>query len=203
MAFVPMRTVGSGTAGRRRGVSPIIATILLVAVVVVLAAVLYVVVLRLSDSAESSRPLGSALYLGPATAEAGTASTNAFCQTNHFCYSVPVTATQSGVTLGGLEFRILTRNGTVHTVAQNYAKLSLLGVQGSALAYTQLSKNSPFVVTDWGHLASGTSPNSMVSSGMQLWIQFGNTKTSPVGQGYTMQVIGTGAFDGTLTVDLP
>ncbi|HTT26499.1 MAG TPA: archaellin/type IV pilin N-terminal domain-containing protein [Thermoplasmata archaeon] len=203
MTFVSMRPVEPRRGARRRGVSPIIASILLVAIVVVLAAVLYLVVIRLSESTDSSRPLGSALYLGPARAESGTVPTNPFCQTNHYCYSVAVTATQSGITMGDLEFRILTSGGTIHTVAQNFAKLSIVGVQGSQLAYTQISKNSPFVVTAWGHLSSGTSPNSMVSSGMQLWIQFGNTKMSPFGHGYTMQVIGRGAYDGTLTVVLP
>ena len=70
---------------RKRGVSPIIATILLVAITVVLAAVLYVLISGLTGGGVGSKPIGTAFNAGnalltsPTTAAAFTATAGVPC----------------------------------------------------------------------------------------------------------------------------
>ncbi|MCI4327289.1 MAG: hypothetical protein L3K16_06620 [Thermoplasmata archaeon] len=186
-----------------RGVTPILATILLVAIVVVLAAVLYVVTTRLTDSGGPHPPLGTSLYVGPARAVQGTSSTNAFCQTSHPCYNVPVASATSGVTLGGLGFKVVSSTGTLWEVTKNYARLSIVGVDGAVLAYSQLSKNSAFAVGSWQHFGAGASATTMVESSMDIVVQFGNPAANPGGTGLTLVVYGTAAYSGSISAALP
>ena len=59
---------------RKRGVSPIIATILLVAITVVLAAVLYVLISGLTGGGVGSKPIGTAITVGPNPSPAATSA---------------------------------------------------------------------------------------------------------------------------------
>src|SRR4029077_16667981 len=80
----------------RRGVSPIIATILLVAITVVLAAVLYILISGLTKG-PGNTPLGTALAMGsPQAGTNGTANT----------YTIAITPS-SGLTPASLSFQVL------------------------------------------------------------------------------------------------
>jgi len=185
----------------RRGVSPIIATILLVAIVVVLASVVYLVVAQFASSGVGATPLGTALAAGPATGSVGTPASNAFCQKSHFCYSIPIQSV-ARVTLGDLVLHVTLPSGADRIVTTNYARISVVNDRNVALAYTQVGKNSPFVVTSWEHLASGTTTGTLLNSTLTIWVQFGNTVTAPFGQGLSFEMVGTGPFSGVVVVPL-
>ncbi|HTZ62025.1 MAG TPA: archaellin/type IV pilin N-terminal domain-containing protein [Thermoplasmata archaeon] len=187
---------------RARGVSPIIATILLVAITVVLAAVLYVLVSGLSHGT-TSVPLGSELVAGPATPAVGTAATNAFCESGHYCYSVAVDEAGHGIPIDNLAFRVLESTGAVHVVSKNYAMISIVNEKNAVLAYSQVKKNTGFTVSDWEKYESGASGTTSLTSLEVIWIQFGNTASSPFGTGMTLEILGTGSYSGSVNVALP
>jgi flagellin-like protein len=187
---------------RRSAVSPIIATILLVAITVVLAAVLYVMIIGYGHTT-ASKPLGTAFFAGPASPIVGTAQTNAFCQTKHYCYSIPIQEAGEGVTLGDLTFVVHTDTGSVHIVAQNFAQLSIVNEKNVVQASSKIAKNAAFAVTAWQSFSVGTTAGTALSSLQTIWVQFGNTKASPFGQQEALEVIGTGSFSGSVVISLP
>jgi len=191
-----------GLQERRKAVSPIIATILLVAVTVVLAAVLYVMIIGFAHTS-ATKPLGTEFFAGPATATVGTSQTNAFCENNHYCYSIPIEESGQGVTFGDLNFVVHTATGSVHIVTQNYAQISVVSDRNVVQAYSKIDKNGAFDVTAWQSFSPGTSGTTPLTSLQTIWVQFGNTKISPFDQGRTLEVIGTGSFAGSVVIDLP
>jgi flagellin-like protein len=194
--------VRAGFGARRKAVSPIIATILLVAITVVLAAVLYVMISGLSHNTAAT-PLGTAFFAGPASETVGSAQTNTYCQNHHFCYSIPIDEAGQGVTFGDLNFVVHTSTGSDHVVTQNFAQLSVVSDKNAVQAFSKIAKNSAFAVTAWQAFSPGTSSGTPLSDLQTIWIQFGNTHVSPFGQGETLEVIGTGTFSGSVVVDLP
>src|SRR5579863_4961439 len=88
---------------RKRGVSPIIATILLVAITVVLAAVLYILISGLTKG-PGTTPLGTAFAFGPGNNITGPAATG--CTATHACYSLEVGSAGSGLQTNGLTFTL-------------------------------------------------------------------------------------------------
>jgi flagellin-like protein len=193
---------GTDRRARRRGISPIIAMILLVAIVVVLAAVLYVVVAGFGHTG-ATVPIGTALAAGPAVQTEGTKATNNYCQTSHYCYEVPITEAGSGLTLGDLNFKVVSATGAVHLVSGGTARLAIVDTTSAVLAYTQVKSNQPYVVTSWTKLESGTTSSTPITSLLSIWVQFGNTKTSPFGQGEVLEILGVHAYSGAVTVSLP
>ncbi|HKV89589.1 MAG TPA: archaellin/type IV pilin N-terminal domain-containing protein [Thermoplasmata archaeon] len=85
---------------KTRGVSPIIATILLVAITVVLAAVLYILISGLTK-APGGTPLGTALAVGSATASAGST-----------VYTMSINPS-SGLTPASLNFELVSSSGAI------------------------------------------------------------------------------------------
>ncbi|HTT72829.1 MAG TPA: archaellin/type IV pilin N-terminal domain-containing protein [Thermoplasmata archaeon] len=196
-----------GTGGRRRrrrGVSPILATILLVAITVVLAAVLYVVVSGLSHGVNTV-PLGTKLYAGPSSAVMlGTKATNTgkYCQTSHYCYSIPIQE-GGGLTISDIGLTVMDGTGTVHTVSANYAYLSLVDASGSLVAQSQLKDKAAFSVTSWTTLSKGVTSSTPLTSDLSIWVQFGNKNVSPAGMGDSLVISGLGAYSGTISIPLP
>jgi flagellin-like protein len=187
----------------RRAVSPIIGIILLVAITVVLAAVLYELVAQEAHGS-ASVPLGSEFAAGPVhSGTVGSAATNAFCATKHYCYAIPIVEAGGGLTLGDLTFRVAEATGSTHIVSKNYAQISIVTQQNKVVAFTKVAKNAAFAVSDWKTFAAGTSANSPLSDQQTIWLQFGNTAQSPFGQGDQVQIFGTGSFSGSVTVALP
>ncbi len=187
----------------RGGVSPIIATILLVAITVVLAAVLYVLVAGLTHSGTASVPLGTELYAGPAGQFVGTSASTSYCEKSHYCYSVPIDQAGGGLTLGNLNFRVLESTGSIHTVTANYAMIAIVDQKGALVASTEVANKAAFVVTSWQTYASGKSASTPVTDLDVIWVQFGSTTSSPFDDGKTLQVLGTHGYSGAVTVSLP
>src|SRR5271154_7597489 len=89
----------------KRGVSPIIATILLVAITVVLAAVLYILISGLTKG-PGTTPLGTSLALGaPNEAQKGAGAT-----TNNW-YNFTVQSAGGGIILNNIQFQVVTATG--------------------------------------------------------------------------------------------
>ena len=189
--------------GRRRGVSPIIATILLVAIAIVLAAVLYVLVAD-EAKAPSSVPLGTELVAGPSHAViVGTSSTSSYCAAKHYCYGVPIDEAGGGLTLASFHLVVATATGAPHIVTMNSAQISITTLAGGVLASSSVKKDVALEVTTWTTFAKGVSGATPLTDSNEIWIQFGDTKTSPYGQGYSLEIIGTGSYSGTVVVTLP
>jgi hypothetical protein len=173
-----------------------------VAIAVVLAAVMWILVVEATGPARAPVPLGTALAVGPSTGVVGSSSINSFCQTGHYCYSIPIQVAQ-GVTVGDVDLRVVLATGADRVVSQNYAKISVVSDRNAVLAYTLLSKNSVLGVQGWPHYLSGASASTELNPTVSLWVQFGSTKSTPFGQGLTLEIVGVGPFSGDVTVPLP
>jgi flagellin-like protein len=199
---------GSGRNGphrlrRPRGVSPIIATILVVAIVVVLAAVLYVVVASLTHP-RAGVPLGSQLALGPAAAMTGSSSTPAWCATGHGCYAVSVADASSSLGLGEVAFAVeQSANGPVHTVTAGTGQYDIVNAAGVVVAYSaSIAAGQPLTVTSWTY-ETGYSPSTAWSSQLTLCIEFGTGIPNPSGHGFVLTADGLDGVQGTVAYSLP
>jgi flagellin-like protein len=163
---------------RKRGVSPIIATILLVAITVVLAAVLYILISGLTKG-PGNTPLGTALALG-SPGEASNAATN------HW-YNFSVQSAGGGLTLGGLNFQVQTATGSIVTLPGG-ATLNVYGLTGNSVGVYTLATGS------W---ASGGS--TTVTSQMLIVLYTAGTSIS----GDKVVVSGSGSFAGSISVNVP
>jgi len=174
----------------RRGVSPIIATILLVAITVVLAAVLYILISGLTKG-PGSTPLGTALAMGSPTA-----GTNGTVNT----YTIAITPS-SGLTPASLNFQVLTSTGAISLVAGS--TITIIGPQGCIVATYTFSTNAwaNGPVTAANHCTPVGVTTTVLTSGMQFFLQTGATNLQ--GQGDTLSAVGTGSFSGTVPVALP
>ncbi len=136
-----------GKNGRRwrkngkRGVSPIIATILLVAITVVLAAVLYILISGLTKG-PGSTPLGTAFAWGsPSNITASSGSLPAGCGAlSHGCYSIEI-ASASGITTSDLNFALRTSAGAAASFVTG-TTISLIGLSGTSVATYTFGTNT-------------------------------------------------------------
>jgi len=160
----------------KRGVSPIIATILLVAITVVLAAVLYILISGLTKG-PGNTPLGTALAVAPpAEASAGT---------QHW-YNFSISSAGGGLTLSNLAFQVQTATGGIVTIA-GATTINVIGISGSTVATYTIASSS------W--TAGGATP---ASNTQQIVVQ---TTTNLSGD--TMIILGTGSFSGSISVNIP
>lgn len=172
--------------GKKRGVSPIIATILLVAITVVLAAVLYVLISGLTGHGNAT-PLGTAFGTGTATQQNGTGT--GWCQAGHQCWEIGISAA-SGPTVSELSFSVKTSGGA--------------GVSSARVTVVNLAQNGWAVynmtTSAWTYGGTGISGSTPVSPTMELWVDSGATYkgTSVYGQGWTLTVYGSGSFTGSV-----
>jgi len=161
----------------KRGVSPIIATILLVAITVVLAAVLYILISGLTKG-PGNTPLGTALALGPPS--------EATAGTGHW-YNFSVQSAGGGILLNNLIFQVKTVSGNIVTPA-GLTTVNVLGLSGSVVAtYT-------YATAVWA--TNGASPVSN-----QQTLIFGSTTSNLSGD--TLVVLGTGSYSGSISVAIP
>ena len=155
----------------KRGVSPIIATILLVAITVVIAAVLYVLVsgyLKGTGSAPNSFQLQTPNY-GKCTAVGTPVGCTAVG--DYIITFGTVTAT-SGLTINSVGLKVVDVNGGV----VSYTQATLIGPTGSVVAtYTA---------------AGGWSTNAAIGSGDSLALDTGTSNLQ--GTGDTVQAYGLG-----------
>ena len=169
---------------RKRGVSPIIATILLVAITVVLAAVLYVLISGLTTGGANTVPIGTTFAFGTALQNA-----NSNCATGDqaagSCYVVGIQSAGSSATTSNIMFAVLS-SGT----GQTFSKVVIVDTSNTPLAtYTQSTGK-------W--TSTGTLPITLASTD-SLVLDFGTGSAS----GFSLEAIGVGALSGTTSVPLP
>ena len=170
---------------KKRGVSPIIATILLVAITVVLAAVLYILISGLTKG-PGNTPLGTSLAVQtPIETQPSAASL-------HY-YNFSIQSAGGGLILNNLVFQIQNPGGSiVTTVAAGWA-LNVLGITGATIGTYAITAASP----SW--TLGGT---TAVSSQMTIAL------TSPTGaannlSGDHLVIVGAGTFSGSISVNIP
>jgi archaeal type IV pilus assembly protein PilA len=175
----------------RRGVSPIIATILLVAITVVLAAVLYILISGLTKG-PGNTPLGTALAMStPNPGTNGTAN----------IYTIGITPS-SGLTAASLNFQVLSSTGAIQVLPAG-STVTILGPQACLVAIytfaTQSWGNGP--VTAANHCTPVGTTSTVLTSGMQVILS--TAATNLQGTGATLSAVGVSSFSGTVTVSLP
>jgi flagellin-like protein len=194
---------------RKRGVSPIIATILLVAITVVLAAVLYVLISGLTSGGVGSKPIGGAFSAGSpivAKATAGTYATTG-CLSGDYCYTLTVETT--GATFSNVLFEVKTANGAVYQAASaggfTVLSISLAIAAQSAVTVSpfSLAMSSTFGTYGASPICNGVAcgPSTPWSSIYTIEIDMGTA--NPTGQGYSFVAVGTGGYSGTTSLALP
>ena len=166
----------------KRGVSPIIATILLVAITVVLAAVLYILISGLTKG-PGNTPLGTSLALNTP----GEASKGAGATTNNW-YNFSVQAAGGGLILNNLQFQVQTPSGQIVTAGASWT-LNVLGLTGTTVGTYSFASSS------W--TVGGTT--QVTSQQLVSLNAVGATGLS----GDSLIVIGTGSFQGSIAVAIP
>ncbi|MCI4351339.1 MAG: type IV pilin [Thermoplasmata archaeon] len=163
--------------GRKRAVSPIIATILLVAITVVLAAVLYILISGLTKG-PGNTPIGTALAVGTPVG-----ATNKWA---HW-YNASVASAGGGITMGATNWQFVTATGSIVSPAANWT-LNVLSITATVVGTYNL-------VTGIWTLGS-TTP---LTSQMQISIYSANTILS----GDHAIVSGSGSYSGSISVNIP
>ena len=163
---------------RKRGVSPIIATILLVAITVVLAAVLYVLISGLTTG-PGNAPLGSHFGWGSPTNQTGIAG----CAASTYCYQIDI-ASASSVTMTQITFGVHSATGTSIAFPSG-TKIYLNSTQGVELASYSVSTNA------WTAVGSF---NGALSGGMSIRIM--GAASGMLGD--SLVAIGSGSYSGTV-----
>jgi flagellin-like protein len=130
---------------RKRGVSPIIATILLVAITVVLAAVLYVLISGLTHGTGSA-PLGTNFSWGTPINATGT-TPNGCATTTYYCYTIEIAGSGGGVSTSNFQLGLRTSLGSTvgwpTSVTGTGGLISLYGVSTTtALATYSVASSS-------------------------------------------------------------
>ncbi|HYA56969.1 MAG TPA: archaellin/type IV pilin N-terminal domain-containing protein [Thermoplasmata archaeon] len=191
---------------RKRGVSPIIATILLVAITVVLAAVLYVLISGLTHG-PGSTPIGSAFSMGAAVSSTcsvgagGTVATKG-CTQGDFIYTLTVET--STVSLGSVLFEVKTAAGGVVSTGANAGGFAVEPLAGGTPAcYSAIAATTALVMsavcTTTGTYTSATPLTNVFN----VIVDMGTT-TATTGLGYSLIAIGTGSYSGnTAPASLP
>ncbi|HEV2166902.1 MAG TPA: archaellin/type IV pilin N-terminal domain-containing protein [Thermoplasmata archaeon] len=175
--------------------SPIIATILLVAITVVLAAVLYVLISGLTRG-PGNTPIGSAFAAGSAVDGA-----TGITPTAWFNYTISIQSASSGVTANSLKFQLVNSGGTI----QAFSDVTLVDVSNCAVgSYTATGGWAPGAYATIPHPAAcvGGTPGltSQISSGDELIL---TTSTSIATLGYSLNIIGTGSYSGSVASAIP
>jgi archaeal type IV pilus assembly protein PilA len=205
---------------RKRAVSPIIATILLVAITVVLAAVLYVLISGLTHG-PGSTPIGSAFSAGnpvssnsygssaaastcPASAALTAASTTA-SEIKSGDYTYTLTVESSTITFASALFEVKSATGSVLT-ATGGAGFYIMTVGGITAACTSVGSGGALAMTATfasyngiatvcnGGTTSCTTSTSLTSI-YTIVIDMGTA--NPTGTGLSFVAVGTGSYSGT------
>ena len=158
----------------KRGVSPIIATILLVAITVVLAAVLYILISGLTKG-PGNTPLGTALAMAPANEQS---------KGTNFWYNFSVSSASGGLTWSNLVFQFQTSTGGIITLAS--PTITVIGLTGANVA--------TYSAGTW------TNGATTVSNQQELIVQ---TTTNMQSQGDILVCLGSGSFSGSVPVSIP
>jgi flagellin-like protein len=183
----------------RRGVSPIIAMILLVAITVILAAVLYVLVTGLVHGPASKPIAESFLITSPTAGTCWTAGVTA-----HVCgvkgnqlYNFTIQEAAS-VTLGDILLEVRTATGSVYhnSLAAAFAVMKIGST--TPVAYYTIAAASGLAMTKTFTINAGYSTATPISTSMYVVVGTGTAATSwSHGQGNYVTVLGTGHYSGS------
>ena len=189
---------------RKRAVSPIIATILLVAITVVLAAVLYVLISGLTHG-PGNTPIGSAFTAGNAVSStcggSGTATSAATaCKAGNTIYTLTIES--STVTMGSVLFEVKTPAGAIMTpaAAGGFAIMPISGIVPACWEATTAAGGQAMTTT-CATTGSYTSASPLTNL-YTIVVDMGST-ASFTGLGYTFVTLGTGSYSGTTSTPLP
>ncbi len=183
---------------RGRAVSPIIATILLVAITVVLAAVLYVLISGLTHG-PGNTPIGSAFAMGApvggtCSAAQVTAKICAVSGDEIFTFTIE----QSTITLGSVQFEVKSPAATAfaNTGAGSFAIQSITGTE---VAYYAVAAAAGLAMTAaWSNYAGTNTAATPITTTMTLVIDTGIAATAwTPGQGNYAIGLGVGSYSGT------
>jgi flagellin-like protein len=185
---------------RKRAVSPIIATILLVAITVVLAAVLYVLITGLTHG-PGSTPIGSAFAAGnprSGTCAAGNTLAANGCKAGDFFETL--TIEQSTVTYGSVLLEVIvTSTGNAWAACAGACGMAILSTVGATQAYVSIAAAAGMVMTgsnQFTYVAAGITSGSSLSAGVYtISLDLGTTATT--GLGISFVAIGQGSYSGT------
>jgi len=167
---------------RQRGVSPIIATILLVAITVVLAAVLYILISGLTKG-PGNTPIGTALAVAPPKEK----SLGAGATTNNW-YNFSIQSAGGGLIMSNLNFQVQSPGAGIVTPGGSWT-LNVLGISGTAVATYAMATG---LWTLGGTLG--------VASGMTISL---NAVGAAGVSGDTMVISGSGSYAGSISVAIP
>jgi archaeal type IV pilus assembly protein PilA len=168
---------------KKRAVSPIIATILLVAITVVLAAVLYILISGLTKG-PGNVPLGTAFAWGPASNVTAASGPAAGCTAAKECYSLEVGSAGSGITGNGISFTVRSSTGAVISVTG--WTFTLVSVAGSALTATWTASGT----------CAGAACTQALVSGEVIALNTGATASL---LGDNVIAVGQGSFQGEVS----
>ena len=198
----------------RRGVSDIVAVILLVAITVVLATVSYILVTHLSHG-PSTTPIGSAFTAGnPTTSNAigtiavggadtcSSASTTLGSAIVSGDWTYTLTVESSTVTFGSVLLQVKTSVGTVAPIASTgfYVVNVAGGIAACSLTAANAGLSMGGSVQFTYPTAQGLTLSSSLTNLYTIVIDMGTTQ--PTGLGYVFDVAGQGSYSGT-TAPLP
>jgi len=198
---------------RKRAVSPIIATILLVAITVVLAAVLYVMVSGLIRG-PGSTPIGTAFAAGhPVTGTCaagssqtlGAAAITGGCKPGDFVYTLTVES--STVSLGSVLFEVRTSAGVAYAAGGASSSFSVVDVTSHVAAISVTGSTMAMTSTWQGYGLTTTAPTYKASTPITnlhiIVVDMGSASVT-TGQGLKFVALGTGSYTGvTGPIDLP
>jgi flagellin-like protein len=173
---------------RSKGVSDIVATILLVAITVVLAAVLYILVTRYTASSSPPPGLDTSLALGsPQEAVGGDSLIAACAATVCNFYNISVQSAASGLELHDLSFEIQGQNG------------SNLVPAGGIVVVSSTNR----IVSQYGIASGWTAGSATVVSDVLTFVLYASGPTPQSLSGDELRVIGVSAFSGSIFVHIP
>ncbi|MCI4372820.1 MAG: type IV pilin [Thermoplasmata archaeon] len=190
---------------RKRAVSPIIATILLVAITVVLAAVLYVLISGLTHG-PGNTPIGTAFAIGAPISGSCTAAqvTAKICATagdQIWTFTIE----QSTITLSSVQFEVKSPGGTAlgNTLAASFAIQTITGTEVASYAIAAAAGLA--MTASWSHFAGSNTGSTPITTTMSFVVDTGVTTANwTPGAGNTVIGLGVGSFSGTTSpVTLP
>lgn len=175
----------------KRGVSPIIATILLVAITVVLAAVLYILISGFTKG-PGNTPLGTAFTFGSVSQTTSGSAPAGTCAANHWCYNLLIGSAGGGITASSLNFALRDVNGNPVSFGGT-PSVHLVSVSGTTLGVYNFTGNS------W---SSGGSTGLSTTQSLVLDLGCTTGACSPVPTGDIVVALGVGSYSGQVTATM-
>ncbi len=177
-----------------RGVSPIIATILLVAITVVLAALLYLLVSGFLAHGATLPPLSTALGFGAAVQQTSSPSNSNWCAVGHQCWKTTIAFAADGLTAAQISMTVRASGGS----GVGNASLYIVELNGTGW----LGSTNP--ATSWTPGGDGTlTATTALSASMDIWVDSGKT-TGAFGASNTLTAYGVSSFSSQVgPINLP